>query len=875
MDERDNQQLRLSTGSGDLGKVKNLVWTWDELRARLAKPVVDQVHTLDEYVRLPDAEQNRLKNVGFFVGGHCIDGKRSGHSVPIRSIVNIDVDEPTPELIEQLRTGLTPIGKFEWFAHTTRKHRPEKPRWRIVLPLARELPAEHYQVLSRIMASMIGNSVEESMDASDPVSFRVAQVMYFPSVCKDGEFSTIHNRGKIADGAEVLNAWGDWQDWSKVPQSQKRPAGRATEIGKKAENPTEKRGIVGAFCRAYDVPAAIKAFIPEVYIPGDERSQKPRYTYTKGSGANGAIVEDGGLFLYSHHGTDPCGERLVNAFDMVRLHLFGSEDKGHDEEKTRPAEMPSYKSMQQFLENNQSVIRELQKDNYDFDAMFDDADDGEDKPAPVARKSDILDDLIGGNSILDDLIGGTPDVPDAGRMDLLIAGKGKDWTADLDLTKDGEVKPSLSNLATILQNDPRFHQVARWNSFAMEMCSCAKVRSKMAIIPQIDVQDHINGDLWADRHDDVVRAVLEAPSGKGKGGWGMRVTDRDLRSALSLAGLKYPYHPVQQYLQHMTWDGRERLDRLFVDYLGVEDSAYARETARLTLVAAVTRVFEPGHKFDFMPILEGLQGKRKSTFISILARNWFAELEGDLADRNKMVEKMQGKWIIEIPELSGFSKVESQELKAFVSATTDRVRLAYARRAAEYRRQCIFMGSTNDREYLRDPTGARRFWPLLCEADQIDTDRLSREIDQVWAEAHAVYRQMRAEQPKGTLPLYLRSAEAQQTALELQGSRAVATVEDFWAGQIRGWLDSPVVGDPFDQDGVVSEPRLRQETCLGQIWVEALGFDKKTYSQMHAQQLARAMSQVEGWYKSNTKLSFGEYGRQRAFFRSPKKTGRK
>lgn len=867
MDERDNLKLRLSTGSGDLGKVKNLVWTWGELRTKLHKPVVDQVHTLDEYVRLPDAEQNRLKNQGFFVGGHCVDGKRSNHSIPIRSIVNIDIDDATPSLIDDLRTGMTPIGKFEWFAHTTRKHRPEKPRWRLVLPLAQELPAEHYQVLSRILASMIGHSVEESMDAADPVSFRVAQVMYFPTVCRDGEFQTLHNRGQIAVGAQVLKDWGDWQDWSKVPQSQKRPAGRQIEIGKKAENPTEKRGIVGAFCRAYDVPAAIKAFIPEIYVPGDQRSNKPRYTYTKGSGANGAIIEDDGLFLYSHHGTDPCGERLVNAFDMVRLHLFGAEDRETDEEKTRPAEMPSYKAMQRFLENNQTVIRELQKDNYDFDAMFEDADEPDASPTPQARKSDI-DDLLG------DLIGDS-DVPDAGRADLLIAGKGKDWTADLDLTKDGGVKASLSNLSMILQKDPRFRNVARFNTFAQELYYCAKVRSKMSIIPQIDVTDKINGDLWTDRFDDIVRAVLESPSGKGKGGWGMRVSDRDLRSALNLAGLQSSYHPIQDYLTSVTWDGQKRLDTLFVDYLGTEDNEYARESARLTLVGAVTRVFEPGHKFDFVPILEGLQGKRKSTFIAILAQHWFAELEGDLGDRVKMVEKMMGKWIIEIPELSGFNKTESQELKAFVSATQDRVRLAWSRRAGEYKRQCIFIGSTNDREYLRDTTGNRRFWPIQCHADQIDTDRLSREVGQIWAEAYSVYRQMRAEQPKGTLPLYLRSQESQRFALELQGSRTIATVEDAWAGQIRGWLDTPVVGDPFADDptddlmGDPAQPRQRDMTCLIQVWVEALGYDKKSYSQMHAQQLARAMNLIEGWYKSGSMMTFNTYGRQRCYHRTP------
>ena len=858
MEDRDSLKLRLSTGTGDLGRVKNLVWTWKELVERLGKPTLDQVHTLDEYVRLPDAEQNRLKNVGFFVGGHCVDGKRNSHSVLLRSIVNIDIDEPTPELIDDLRSGLTPLGKFEWFAHTTRKHRPEKPRWRLVLPLAQEVPAEHYQVLSRILASMVGYSVEQSMDAADPVSFRIAQVMYFPSVCRGAEFDVIHNRGAVANGAEVLNSWGDWQDWSKVPQSQKRPAGRQMEIGKKAENPTEKRGIVGAFCRAYDVPTAIKTFLPDIYVPGDEAGKKPRYTYTKGSGANGAIIEDGGLFLYSHHGTDPCGERLVNSFDMVRLHMFGAEDKDSDEAKTKPVDMPSYQEMQRFLESNDRVIRELQKDNYDFDAMFDEADDGfEQTPKATASDPEI-----------DDILGATF-VPDRGHVDLLIAGKGKDWAGELDLTEKGTVKATLTNVAMILQNDPRFRGAIGWNDFAMEIYATGKVQSKLAVIAQKPILDRINGDFWTDRHDDVVRAVLEAPSGKGKSGWGLKVSDRDLRAGLSLAAMKAPYHPVQDYLNKQVWDGKKRLDTLFVDYLGTEDTDYARETARLTLIAAVARVFEPGHKFDFMPILEGLQGKRKSTFIRILARDWFAELEGDLGDRNKMVEKMQGKWIVEIPELSGFSKVESQELKAFVSAEADRVRLAYARRAAEYKRQCIFIGSTNDREYLRDPTGARRFWPIECYAEEIDTDKLVREIDQIWAEAFTAYREMRTAQPNGTLPLYLRSKQSQDVALQIQADRRVSTVEDAWAGTIKEWLETPPKTDGFtdDDDDVLGTP-LRQETCLMELWIEALGFKKEAYSQMHAAQLSRAVFMVDGWSKSDKRGHFDKYGRQRVIART-------
>src|SRR5690606_37961468 len=120
----------------------------------------------------------------------------------------------------------------------------------------------------------------------------------------------------------------------------------------------------------------------------------------------------------------------------------------------------------------------------------------------------------------------------------------------------------------------------------------------------------------------------------------------------------------------------------------------------------------------------------------------------------------------------------------------DRARLAYARRAGEFPRQCIFIGSTNDREYLKDNTGGRRFLPMECRVQEIDTERLERNIDQVWAEAVAIYHQMRSDQPLGTLPLYLRDAEAKATAAQLQESRRVETAEDGIAGRISGWLDA-------------------------------------------------------------------------------------
>ena len=155
--------------------------------------------------------------------------------------------------------------------------------------------------------------------------------------------------------------------------------------------------------------------------------------------------------------------------------------------------------------------------------------------------------------------------------------------------------------------------------------------------------------------------------------------------------------------------------RLFVDYLGCPEDEYHRETARLFLLGAVARAFCPGHKFDFVPILEGAQGAGKSTFIRILGLDWAGELAVDFHDNNKVIEAMQGLWIIEIAELQGFSKADTTTLKATVSRTHDKARLAWDRNPRDYPRQCVFIGSTNDDDYLRDPTGGRRFWPIRCK----------------------------------------------------------------------------------------------------------------------------------------------------------------
>jgi hypothetical protein len=448
-----------------------------------------------------------------------------------------------------------------------------------------------------------------------------------------------------------------------------------------------------------------------------------------------------------------------------------------------------------------------------------------------------------------------------------------DWLSLLDIEPEkGAIRPTLHNLELIIKNDARLAGLAQINEFTQETVQRAtpgtKAARRRAAKPTRQlagriwhVRDPLNGDIWNDDRDLAVRTILEAP--KTQGGYAIKVTDRDLRGAIVLASHDNAFHPVREYLERLTWDGQPRAETLFVDYLGAEDTAYTRQVARLMLAAAVTRIFEPGHKWDFTVILEGLQGRRKSTFIRILGRSWFAELDGSFDDAKQMIELMQGSWIMEIPELSSFNRAEVRSIKAFISRQEDKARLAYARRATTFSRQCIFIGSTNDREYLKDDTGGRRFWPMPCNVEEIDTERLEREVDQIWAEAVVLYQQMRREQPLGTLPLYL-SGEALRTAQEYQESRRVETEADSLAGEIAAWLDKPIVTGSLDSDA--EQPKQRMLTCLKDIWLHCLCREARSYDRSANLALGAAMRLVKGWEYVGHR-NFGPLGTQRAYGR--------
>lgn len=456
-----------------------------------------------------------------------------------------------------------------------------------------------------------------------------------------------------------------------------------------------------------------------------------------------------------------------------------------------------------------------------------------------------------------------------------------DWTSLMARNEDGAPTGCLHNVHLIAGNDVRTFGVIAFNNFKVEIAIVNEPRQatrdrehvKKPMVqldgPHWKVPDPINGTNFTDAHMHDLRRMIEAP--KGQGGYGIKVSDRDLKAGVDIVARANSYHPVKNYIEEATkhYDGKLRVERLFIDFLGAPDTPYHREAARLMILGAVARIYEPGHKFDFVPILEGLQGKRKSTFIRVLGRNWSSELAGDFHDTKAMVEQIQGSWIIEIPELQGFSKADTNVLKAWVSRTHDKTRLAYKSFAETYPRQCIFIGSTNDDEYLRDHTGGRRFWPIQCNLEgDIDTDGLEAVIDHIWAEGYLMYRAMRETCKLRELPLYMQDNDAKAEAAKLQESRRVDTAEDSLAGRIEAWLDQPIGSETGFDDLDPDAPKLyRNVTCALEVYTDLLGGDPGRYNTAEATKVGRAMGRLKGWERLPHPVRTERFGRQRVFKR--------
>ena len=330
------KELKIAYGRSSNAKSwKNSVTTWDDLCAKL-KTTVRTRETAAEYKAMTKTEKAAVKDKGGFVGGYLKDGRRLVQNVEYRSFLTLDADKAQPGFIDRF------LRECEYAAviYTTHGHTPDAPRVRIILPFEEDITPDCYAAVARYFTAVWG------IDQFDECSYRINQLMYWPTTPSDGEYICKVVNKPFLNAVEFLDAYPDWRNCSKLPISSKEKEVK-THDGKKQEDPLTKDGIVGVFCRTYTIQDTISKFLSDIYAPS---AMEGRYDYIPGEGTAGVVVYDD-KFAYSHHATDPAGGKLLNAFDLVRLHRFGNED-----EKT------SFLKMCELAESDELVKEVLNKE---------------------------------------------------------------------------------------------------------------------------------------------------------------------------------------------------------------------------------------------------------------------------------------------------------------------------------------------------------------------------------------------------------------------------------------------------------------------------------------------------------------------------------
>ena len=794
-----DRDLRISIGSGRWSTSwPTSVMKWSEFCARLKTPVRG-TETLGEFLKMSKADQDSRKDVGGFVGGEIVGGRRKVQNVKSRDLVTLDLDNipagETQTVINNVR-----VLNCTAAIYSTRKHRAAAPRLRVIIPTDRTMTVEEYEPVCRKVAGLIG------INYCDPTTFEGNRLMFWPSVSSDGEYVCKIFDGDFLGADSVLRMYGDWHDAAQWPTAEGEKAIQKRMIAKQ-EDPTTKNGIVGAFCRTYTIREAMEAFIPGIYT---QAQSDDRYTYTGGTTSGGAIIYDGDRWMYSHHATDPCSGQLVNAFDMVRLHKFAEKDE--DAKPDTPSNrLPSFKLMQELALKDAAVSRLLAKERQESAS---EAFAGID----VQAISEIPDD---------------------------------NWRDKLSVTSNGSYQKTINNLVLILTHDPNLKDKIVTDEFA----GCGLAVGELPWSP-----DKVRR-RWTDTDDAGALWYMETFYGIG--------SKDKLFAALAIVGGQHKINEVKDYLLGLKWDGRHRLDTLFVDYLGADDNCYTRAVARKSLVAAVARAIRGGIKYDYMPILAGPQGLGKSTLLNTLGGKWFSDslttFEGKEA-----AEMLQGTWIDEIGELNAMSKYETAAVKQFLSKRSDIYRAAYGRRTEEHPRRCVFFGTSNETEFLRDYTGNRRFWPIdvgINPARLSVFNDLPKQVDQIWAEAVGYWSAGEA--------LYL-TGEEERMAMEAQEEHRESS---GWEGMIYDFLEKkvPVSWDKMDVSArkmylqgntKIEEPLVPiDKVCVMEIWVECIGGDQRYLKPQDRTKIGNILARIPGWERIKTNARFGPYGRQKGIKR--------
>ncbi|MEO5293927.1 virulence-associated E family protein [Enterococcus cecorum] len=785
-------------------KWKNVSVQWSELVEHF-EHVVRTGETVAEFKKMTTAEQSQRKDQGAFVGGGLKQGRRKIGYVQNRSLLTLDADNAPADFPDQVSLLLD----CAYALYTTHSHKIKGSRYRLVIPLAKAVETEAYQPLARLVANDL------NIEYFDTTTYQAERLMHYPSTSSDGVYELYVNDGPWLNAQEWLGKLDDWTDSSYWPTAKSEREVFNRRI-KKAEDPLTKRGVIGAFCRTYSMTEALDKFLSEVYAP---TNKSDRYTYIEGSTSGGLVVYDD-KFAYSNHGTDPAGTgHIYNAFDLVRIHLFGDKDADITDPNKPVDKLPSYQAMQDMVQEDVAVLKTLQ----------------------VEREQSALSEFEGLE---------LEEVDEDGESVLTNS-------VLLDVDKRGNVLPTAQNLEKIMRYDRYLKGRLKFNQFA----------SRIEIHDNLPWRKVKEVDFWRDSDDAGLRVYIEKVHGivaKGK-----------IEDAFAMEVERNAYDPLMDYVNGLSWDGVERAEKLLITYLGAQDTEYNRLVTRKWLTGMIARALRPGVKFDNMLVTTGPQGIGKSTLGAKLAGKWYSDSLDDLNSKDAY-ESLQGTWLVEMGEMAATKKSDIERVKGFISKKEDVYRAAYGRRKQYCPRRCVFYGTSNEVEFLHDKTGNRRFWPVDVGVIEIETpvwDLDTETRDQILAEAKHWYdagEKIYLTDTEEALAREAQDLHMEQSSLEGEILEYLDTLitEDWYTRTKEDRREFIRSGGDLEASGT----ELRQRVCVAEVAYELYGTDASKLHPAKRAEIRNILNNISGWSRHGLgrgRLRFGPgYGLQTAYTRN-------
>lgn len=516
-------------------------------------------------------------------------------------------------------------------------------------------------------------------------------------------------------------------------------------------------------------------------------------------------------FIHSHHGSDPISGMTCNAWDLVRMHKFYDAEEEKDKSEER---------MKEFALGLEKVKVQMIKDRKE-EAMndFDEVEDEEDVEEYQTRL----------------------------KMSLMTTARGLIMVNQTNLytiiTKDYYLKDNIvfdvNKMNIVLKSDMPWRKVTK------------------------------DDPMWEDRDKSGCLGYIERE-------YGLMNTSKYFDLAISDFTNKHRVHPIKDYLNSLPeWDREKRIEGLFQKFYKADDTAHTRMSAKKIFAGAVARILYPGCKFDMALILVGPQGTGKSSLFRELMANeeWFGEVK--TIDEKKSIEAMLGRWVIELAELEAMGKSEQAAVKSFITTQETKIRMAYAKNSVLIKRQSVFIGTTNDYECLKDPTGSRRFLVVRVNNKQGEVNpeifEMTQEYkDQIWAEALAILKE------EGNKALYLSAEETKMVEKHNRDFRDVdseeSTVEEYLNTKLPSdWYELSIderrdffVGDITSRK-VGEDYILREKVCIKELMFELYGINKIEAKESY--RFKRILEGLEDWNRHPTSLRIKGYGTQRGFTR--------